>query len=161
MKSKRAINSRLFALNPPDRFARFRIRDSLREYRFEFLSFTDDQIWYSSLYQGICQALSIILYHTFSFQDYRNYRQICRYINLRMLIHYSRYSLIYDRKNFLRKLGSFDTSWKFGGIFRKTVMHLTYVRRYIRISKGAANSSLSIKIPGAVKIACADDRFLF
>jgi len=45
MKSKRAINSRRFALNPLDRFARFKIRGSL-------LSFPDDKI-YSNLYQGI------------------------------------------------------------------------------------------------------------
>jgi len=46
MKSKRAINSRRFALNPLDRFARFRIRGSL-------LLFPDDKIWYSNLYQRI------------------------------------------------------------------------------------------------------------
>lgn len=40
MKSKRAINSRRFALNPLDRFARFRIRVSL-------LIASDDKMWYS------------------------------------------------------------------------------------------------------------------
>jgi len=65
MKSKRAINLR-FALNPLDRFARFRIRGSL-------LSFPDDKIWYNNLYQGISLfyllSYYIILYHIFSFQD--------------------------------------------------------------------------------------------
>jgi len=62
MKSKRAINLR-FALNPLDRFARFRIRGSL-------LSFPDDKIWYSNLlyikeYHHFIYYL--ILYHIISY----------------------------------------------------------------------------------------------